>query len=63
MENQNIEKNQKLNKDLTNPEEITLTIKIFHFFYYVLSKTDTHMLLCCFLLFLELLQMISNACT
>ena len=58
MENQNIEKNQKLNKDLTNPEEITLTIKIFHFFYYVLRKKDINMFLCCFLLFLETLKMI-----
>ena len=63
MENQNIEKNQKLNKDLTNPEEITLTIKIFHFFYYVLRKKDINMFLCCFLLFLETLQMISYAFT
>ena len=38
MENQNNEKNQKMNKDLSNSEEITITIKIFHFFYYVLRK-------------------------
>ena len=63
MENQNNEKNQKMNKDLSNPEEITITIKIFHFFYYVLRKKDINMFLCCFLLLLETLQMISYAFT
>ena len=63
MENQNNEKNQKMNKDLSNSEEITITIKIFHFFYYVLRKKDINMFLCCFLLLLETLQMISYAFT
>ena len=55
------EKNSKLSKELTNADEISIKIKFFNFFFYVLRKKDINMFLCSFLLLLETFQLISYA--
>ena len=60
MEN-HISKNSKLAKDLSAPEEITFTTKIFNFFFLVLRKQPNNIFLTCFLISLETLQLISYA--
>ena len=55
------EKNSKLSKELTNPDEISIKLKIFNFFFFVLRKKDINLFLCSFLLLLETLQLVSYA--
>ena len=61
MENNQAEKSIKLSKELANPDELSTKIKIFNFYVYVLRKKDINMFLCCFLFFLETLQLVSYA--
>ena len=59
MENNIGEKNTKLSKELTNPDELSIKMKIFNFYFYVLRKKDINMFLCGFLLILETFQLVS----
>ncbi len=61
MENNGTEKNNKLNKELSTTEEITLKSKLFTYFYYVLKKKDINLLLCSIFLIFETIQFISYA--
>ena len=63
MENNIGEKNTKLSKELTNPDELSIKMKIFNFYFYVLRKKDINMFLCGFLLILETFQLVSYALT
>lgn len=63
MENNIGEKNTKLSKELANPDELSIKIKIFNFYFYVLRKKDINMFLCGFLLILETFQLVSYAFT
>jgi hypothetical protein len=59
--NNTSDKNNKLNKELSSLEEISIQQRIFTFYYYVLKKKDINLVLCSFLLILESLQVISYA--
>ena len=61
MENNIGEKNTKLSKELTNPDELSIKMKIFNFYFYVLRKKDINMFLCGFLLILKTFQLVSYA--
>lgn len=61
MDNNAMEKNNKLNKELSATEDITLKTKLFTYFYYVLKKKDINILLCTIFLFFETIQLISFA--
>ena len=54
-----MEKNNKLSKELSTTEEISLKTKLFTFFYYVLKKKDINIFLCTIFLILETLQFVS----
>jgi len=56
-----MEKNNKLNKELSTNDEVTLKTKLFTYFYYVLKKKDINILLCTIFLILETIQFISYA--
>ncbi len=55
------EKNNKLNKELSTSEEVSIQFRIFSFYYYVLKKKDNNLLICILLLILETIQMLSYA--
>jgi hypothetical protein len=55
------DKNNKLNKELSSSEEVSLQAKIFSFYFYVLKKKDINMFFVILLLILETLQIISFA--
>jgi hypothetical protein len=57
----NLEKNNKLSKELNANEDVGLKTRIFCFFYYVLKKKDINLILCLVFLFLEMFQLISFA--
>ncbi len=61
MENNGMEKNNKLNKELSTTEEVTLKTKLFTYFYYVLNKKDINILLTTIFLIIETIQFISYA--
>ena len=56
-----LDKNNKLSKELSTTDDISLKTRIFSFFYYVLKKKDINILLCTLFLILEMIQLISFA--
>ena len=42
MENNIGEKNTKLSKELTNPDELSIKMKIFNFYFYVLRANEIY---------------------
>ncbi len=55
------DKNNKMNKELSTSDEVSMQQRIFNFYYYVLRKKDINLLLCVLFLILETLQIISFA--
>jgi hypothetical protein len=59
--NNTSDKNNKLNKELSSMEEISIQQRIFTYYYYVLKKKDINLVICSLLLILESIQVISFA--
>ena len=57
------EKGSKMGKDMSSSNEVSLTLRAYQFFYYVLKKRDINVAICALLIILESLQVISYAFT
>ncbi len=55
------DKNNKLNKELSTSDEVSMQQRIFTFYYYVLRKKDINLLFIVIFLILEAIQIISFA--